>query len=186
MKIKDPVITSWTIGTGFFVAPSCSIVTTRHTVEELNSDRIAGNLTVELQSGQVVRVTVDYDLEAVDLIVLTPTRSIDCQELLLSDELVRLGQFVLLLGFPDFGTDPDDSLSVAPGYVINTTGEFEAAFLVAGTINYGSSGSPILDTQGRVVGMAGGRWAFSMDDEGNYIHDYSPLIWGIDVATHLR
>ena len=64
VKVKDPMLSWWTVGTGFFVAPSCSIVTARHVVEEVDSDRIARNLSVELQSGQVVAVTVRYDLAA--------------------------------------------------------------------------------------------------------------------------
>ncbi len=187
VKIKDPDIPSWTSGTGFFIAPSCSIVTARHTVEEFDSARIARNLNVELQSGQVVRVNVDYDLEAKDLVVLTPTRSIDCQELSLSEGTARLGQLVLLLGFPDIG-GADGSLSATPGYVVNEeldpvlTGDF----LLTATSNYGSSGSPVLDAQGQVVGMVGGNLAFEMDDDGNYIFDYTPVVWAIDVVRHLQ
>lgn len=187
VKIKDPVATTFTRGTGFFIAPSCSIVTARHTVEELTSDKVARNLNVELQSGQVVRVTVDYDLEAKDLIVLTPTRSIDCQELPLSDDTARLGQLVLLLGFPDIGA-AEDSLSATPGYVVNE--ELDTAltgdFLLAATSNFGSSGSPVLDTQGQVIGMVGGSLAFETDDDGNYIFDYTPVVWAIDVVRHLQ
>ena len=84
-------------------------------------------LSVELQSGQVVAVTVRYDLEAKDLVVLTPTRSIDCQELPLSDDTARLGQLVLLLGFPDIG-GADDSLSATPGYVVNVDVAFKPDF----------------------------------------------------------
>ena len=185
VKIKHPEITTWTSGTGFFVAPSCSIVTARHTVEELDSDRLMSNLIVELQDGQVVRVTVSYDLKAKDLVVLRPTRSIQCTELPLSKDTVRLGQLVLLLGFPDFGA-VEDSLSITPGYIVNVEGTEGVDFLVMGTTTYGSSGSPILNTQGDVIGMAGGRWAFETDDDGNYIHDYTPLIYGYDVAKHLQ
>ena len=142
-------------------------------------------MIVELQDGQVVSVSPSYDLKAKDLLVLRPTRSIDCQELPLSNDDVRLGQLVLLIGFPDFGAE-EDSISITPAHVVNLQGTFGVDFLLTGTINFGSSGSPILNTQGEVVGMAGGTWAFEVDDEGNYIHNYTPLIHGYDVAKHLQ
>ena len=185
MKIKHPEITTWTSGTGFFIAPSCSIVTARHNVEELDSDRLMSNLIVELQDGQVVRVTVSYDLKAKDLVVLRPTRSLNCQELPLTTDPVQLGQLVLLLGFPDFGA-VEDSLSITPGYIVNVEGTEGVDFLVMGTITYGSSGSPILTTQGEVIGLVGGSWAFEVDDNDNFIHDYTPLLYGYDVAKHLQ
>ena len=185
VKIKDPDLTTWTRGTGFFIAPSCSIVTARHVLEELDSDRLMSNLIVELQDGQVVRVTVSYDLKAKDLVVLRPTRSLNCQELPLTTDPVQLGQLVLLLGFPDFGA-VEDSLSITPGYIVNVEGTEGVDFLVMGTITYGSSGSPILTTQGEVIGLVGGSWGFKVDDEGNYIYNYTPLIYGYDVAKHLQ
>ncbi len=185
VKIKHPELATFTRGTGFFVAPSCSIVTARHTVEELDSDRLMSNLIVELQDGQVVRVTVSYDLKAKDLIVLRPTRSIECTELRLSNDAVRLGQLVLLLGFPDFGA-VEGSLSISSGYIANVEGTEGVDFLVMGTITYGSSGSPILTTQGEVIGLVGGTWAFEMDDNDNFIHDYTSLLYGYDVAKHLQ
>ena len=160
VKVKSPSLSWWTAGTGFFVAPSCSIVTSRHIVEELDSTRIAPNLNIELQNGQVVRVTVAYDLEAKDLVVLRPARSIDCQELPLSDDTARLGQLVMLLGFPEIG-GAVDSLSASPGYVVNVAGEFTADFLVAATSNFGGSGSPVLDDQGQVIVWSGGFWPLS-------------------------
>ena len=155
-------------------------------MEDLESGNLESNLSVELPSGQVVGVTVGYDLKSKDLIVLNPVRSIDCQELPLSDEPVRLGQRVLVLGFPDFATIPIDSLSISPGYVVNTDGGWEADFLVVGTIAFGSSSSPLLDTQGRVIGMVGGNWGFRLDGDGNYIFDYTPLLYAVDVVRHLR
>ena len=185
VKVKSPSFSWWTAGTGFFVAPSCSIVTSRHIVEESGSTRIAPNLNVELQNGQVVRVTVAYDLEAKDLVVLTPARSIDCQELPLSDDTARLGQLVMLLGFPDIG-GAVDSLSASPGHVVNVSSGFRSDFLVAATSNFGGSGSPVLDDQGQVIGMVGGLSAFRQDSDENYIFDYTPTVWAIDVVSHLR
>ena len=186
VKVKNPSLSSqFTVGTGFFVAPSCSIVTARHVVQEADSTRIAGNLAIELQSGQVVGVTVGYELEAKDLAVLTPARSIDCQELSMSDDTARLGQLVLLLGFPDIG-GVDDSLSATPGYVVNVDPTFSADFLLEATSNYGSSGSPVLDDRGQVIGMVRGIRAFRFDNDGNWIFDYGPIVGAIDVASHLR
>ena len=143
------------------------------------------NLIAELQDGQVVRVTVSYDLKAKDLVVLRPSRSLECTELPLSDDEVRLGQLVLAIGFPDFLAE-EDSLSITPGHIINVNGTFGSDFLLTGTTNYGSSGSPILNVQGEVTGMVGGRWRYLFDENDDYLHGYTTVIYGYDVAKHLR
>ena len=141
---------------------------------------------IELQTGQTVRVSVEYDLKAKDLLVLTPERSIDCQELPLADAAYRLGQSVLVLGFSDVQGD-EDTLTVATGHVMARRDTMSTGDFVLATVsNYGGSGGPVLNTQGEVVGMVGGGLAFRLDDEGDYIFDYSPVVWAVDVVTHLR
>ena len=88
------------------------------------------------------------------------------------------------MGYPDMHSD--SGLSAIPGHVINTdaTG-FASDFLILGFGTYGISGSAILNTDGEVVGLAGGNYAVDKDDEGNWIHsDY--LVWAVDVSKHLR
>ena len=119
------------------------------------------------------------------LVVLRPSRSLSCKELPLTTDPVQLGQLVMVMGFPDLGA-VEDSLSFTPGYIVNVEGTEGVDFLVMGTISYGSSGSPILTTQGEVIGMVGGSWAFETDEDDNFIHDYTPLMYGYDVAKHLQ
>ena len=185
VKIIDSDNADWILGTGFFVAPSCSIVTARHIVEkEAGSDTLISPISIERQGGQVMRVTVSYDLKAKDLVVLRPSRTIECNELPLTAEPVRLGQLVLLLGFPDFAVG--NSLSVLPGHIVNVEGTFASDFLVSATVYYGSSGSPVLNTEGQVIGMIGGKWSYELDTDGEYFRFYSPLAYAYEVAKHLR
>ena len=55
-------------------------------------------------------------------------------------------------------------------------------FLVLSSITYGGSGSVIVNTDGEVVGLAGGRYAVDRDDAGEWIH----MAWAVDVSKHLR
>ena len=34
--------------------------------------------------------------------------------------------------------------------------------------------------------MVGGSWGFKTDEDNNPIHTYTPLMYGFDVAKHLR
>ena len=185
VKIKHPELTTFTMGTGFFVAPSCSVLTARHVVEELDSDRLMSNLIFELQDGQVVQASVSYDLKAKDLVVLRPIRSVNCQELPLSDSSAQLGQLVLLVGFPAISA-AEDALFAIPGHVIAMDTGGRSDFLLMAPTHYGISGSPILNTQGEIIGLVGGKWIYETDDDGNYISTYSPISYGFDVVKHLQ
>ena len=117
---------------------------------------------------------------------MRPVRDLDCLELPVAGETARLGQQILMLGFPDL-SGADGSLSATPGYVVNQDlGLATGDFIIAGTSNSGGSGSPILNAQGEVVGMVGGGLAFETDAEGEYTFDYTPVVWAVDVGKHLR
>ena len=114
-----------------------------------------------------------------------PTRSIQCQELPLADDTAQLGQLVLLVGFPAF-TDKEDALVAIPGHIITLAPGETSDFLLLAPTTYGISGSPVLNTQGEIIGMVGGRWLFEIDEDGNYISAYTPVSYGYDVAKHLQ
>ena len=165
------------------MAPSCAVVTARHILLS-DSGELYDKASVRLQSGQVVPAEVEYEVESKDLVVLRPTRAIgDCQELPLSATSPRPGEAVLILGYPDM--HPDSGISAVPAHVINTDSTDSIDFLLLGFVTIGSSGGPIVNTDGEVVGLVWGQWAVDRDADGNWIYtDY--LIAGVDVSKHLR
>ncbi len=120
--------------------------------------------------------------------VLRPIRPItDCRELPISAASPRLGESVLVMGFPDLELDVT-TLSAFPGHVVNA--EFRDSsglvdYLVFAFVTAGSSGGPILNTDGEVVGLVRGHWTVGKDDDGNWIW-LNYLVTVIDVAKHLR
>ena len=172
--------------TGFFVAPSFSVVTARHVVELYQSDTLHSTVSVYLRDGQVVSYTVRQDIEAKDLVVLEPSRPLQCSELQIASRAPRPGETVILVGLGHYFTGDPLETAVVPGNVIVVGASGGAAdFLMHAYTAFGGSGSPVLNTEGLVVGMAGGREATTLEDEGEFIHD-SNLVWGVDVTKHLR
>ena len=171
-------------GSGFFVAPSCSVVTARHILEVGESASYADRVDIHLQGGQVVPFEVVYEVESKDFVLLRPTRSIECQELSFTTESLRPGQAVLTVGYPDL--HPKSEISAIPAHIINTdpTGS-TTDFLLFGFMTFGASGSPIVNLDGLVIGMTAGFWAVEKDAEGNWIY-LNSLLSGVDVAKHLR
>ena len=49
-------------GSGFFVAPDCSVVTARHIVEVVETGELREKVDVQLQGGQVIPFDVAYDV----------------------------------------------------------------------------------------------------------------------------
>ena len=178
------VVSSDYDGTGFFVAPSCSVVSARHVVEVYDSTNLDDRIDIHVHSGQVIRYEVDYEVEAKDFVVLRPTRPIECQELSFTPDPPRPGQAVLLAGYPDLHAD--SGFSAMPAHIINTDATpWATDYLVFGFATHGGSGPPIVDLDGLVVGMNIGRWAVDLDAEENWIYlDY--VIAVVDVAKHLR
>ena len=176
------VATSGWSGTGFFVAPSCSVVTARHLLERITGG-IDQEADVTLPSGQVVKATLDYELAAKDIAILKPNRAVDCRELEFSDASLMLGQTVIIVG--DSSLSIDSPLTASPGHIINVGTDTTVDFVVLGFVSAGGSGSPVLDVDGNVIGLVWGQWTHSLDYEGQWVFS-DQLVAAIHVAKHLR
>lgn len=131
------------IGTGFFVADSL-VATSLHVVEG------ATGISVTLEGGQTIdgaRV-IAYDRER-DLALLSTPRLV-VEPLGLASDLIEQGADVLVLGHPE---GLDFTLSQGIVSAVRELGEAHLLQITA-PISPGSSGGPVLDRHGRVVGVA--------------------------------
>jgi len=142
----------WSTGTGFVVDQAGHILTNYHVVE--NSDRVIVNfydgmtLRAELQAfdaaSDIAVLRVDLPMDR-----LTPVTFAD-------SAMLQVGQITLTIGNP-FGQNwtltsgiisaLDRTLQGFTNYEVGAVIQTDAA------INPGSSGGPLLDSQGRVIGM---------------------------------
>jgi len=131
-------------GTGFFVTAD-TIVTNAHVVEGHSyvTLRLANGTTL---NGRVLRTDDSVDLAAIHTADARPGQTV----LALSTEPARVGQEVIAIGSP-LGLQN----TVTRG-IVSALRRAGAATLVQtdAAINPGNSGGPLLDRQGRVVGVA--------------------------------
>ena len=140
-------------GSGFVYDTEGHIVTNYHVIED------AEELLVTLAGGQVYEAEVVGSDPTNDLAVLYVDAGEDLPEPLVlgdSDDL-RVGQFVIAIGNP-FGLDQTLTTGVvsALGRVIESPEDdrfIGEAIQTDAAINPGNSGGPLLDLQGRVIGV---------------------------------
>ena len=140
-------------GSGFVYDAEGHIVTNYHVVEN------AEELLVTLASGQVYKAEIIGTDPTNDLAVIRIDAGANLPELVAlgdSDKL-RVGQFVLAIGNP-FGLEQTLTIGVvsALGRVIESPEDnrfIGEAIQTDAAINPGNSGGPLLDLQGRVIGV---------------------------------
>jgi S1-C subfamily serine protease len=148
-------VTGEAVGTGFVVTSEGLIVTNAHVVE--NSD----DITVTLADGRQYRATLVQMDSPADLAVLDidqaglPTLALaDSSEVLAGQSVVAIGFALGLEGSPTVTTGIVSStgrtIQVADGPMIRT---YRDVFQISAAINAGNSGGPLLDLQGRVIGI---------------------------------
>jgi serine protease Do len=148
-------VTGEAVGTGFVVTSDGLIVTNAHVVE--NGDSI----TVTLADGRQYPATLVQMNSPADLAVLDidqtglPTLALaDSTEVLAGQSVVAIGFALGLEGSPTVTTGIVSStgrtIQVADGPMIRT---YRDVFQISAAINAGNSGGPLLDLQGRVIGI---------------------------------
>lgn len=131
-------------GTGFYVNAT-DMVTNAHVVETCRSMR-------DPQGRRLRLVQIDHQL---DLALLRSDASTDEWLLIAAPEPLRLGSGVYVMGFPFYG-QLGNSVIVTRGVVSSRSGYLgrRTNFGLTAPIQPGNSGGPVLDAQGRVVGVA--------------------------------
>src|SRR3989344_4588651 len=140
------VTTDVSTGTGFAVADGSYILTNNHVIDQSNV------IQIQTYSNEVyVAEVIGFDALA-DLAVLEISGKIDSFELADSDT-VSIGQKVIAIGNP-LGL----SFTVTEGIVSALKREgpngLQAYIQTDVTLNPGNSGGPLVDRDGRVIGMA--------------------------------
>ncbi|NDL66650.1 S1C family serine protease [Anaerotalea alkaliphila] len=129
-------------GTGFNISPEGTIVTNRHLVED------ALEIRIRFEGGAVFSTTEYRLLPGVDVAVV----DIDGRDLphleLARDVRLREGDTVTVIGNP-LGFQKISQRGEVAGFPAGPGGPFEIGI----SVNPGNSGSPVLDGEGRVVGV---------------------------------
>jgi S1-C subfamily serine protease len=140
-------------GSGFVYDNEGHIVTNYHVIEN------ADELLVTLADGQVYKAEVVGSDPTNDLAILHIDASTDLPQPLVlgNSDLLRVGQFVLAIGNP-YGLQRTLTTGVvsALGRVIESPQDnrfIGEAIQTDAAINPGNSGGPLLDLQGRVIGV---------------------------------
>jgi S1-C subfamily serine protease len=143
-----PVVPLSSSGTGFVISREGLIATNAHV--------IAGCRQVSLADGTPLRVLRSDERR--DLALLRAERAFPVSLPLRDAGPAELGEAVLILGFP-FGQTLGTGLTVTNGIVTGMTGlgGDPQRFQTNAAIQPGSSGGPVLDEQGRVIGIANSR-----------------------------
>ncbi len=138
--------TAKNLGSGFFFKRGGYLLTNNHVVKG------ASEIEVKTEDGKAYRATVIASSEIPDLAVI----KIDIEEhdtiKFSNSESIKIGSSVVLIGFPikDLST-----ATMNTGRISNTNRIFNGngCYQLDVSANHGNSGGPVLDAQGRMVGI---------------------------------
>ncbi len=152
---KNPAKAATIQGTGFIFGSGEMIITNRHLVEEATTVEITFQDDRQLISKDIELLT-DYDLAIVRI------KEIDLQALQASEQMVKIGQTVTIIGNPRGHRGVSSRGDVKEYY---QTDSETLMFTIAVTIAPGSSGSPVLNEQGDLVGIIYASGKIEVDGE---------------------
>lgn len=133
-----------TQGTGFNLSPSGVIITNRHVVEDASSVQIGFGNDIRFFSKDIEFIE-GYDLAVIRL------QGKDLPYLpMVADQMVEKGQMVTIIGNP-MGFQRVSTRGQVES-IFKTASDMQA-FTINTTIAPGSSGSPVLDEKGSLVGI---------------------------------
>jgi S1-C subfamily serine protease len=136
-----------TTGTGFFVAKDGALVTNYHVIEG------AVKVEARLSSGEVLPIegVLSKDIDG-DLVLLTlGVKQRFFPPLKLADAMIEAGNPVVVIGNP-LGLEKTVSNGIVSA--VREIPEFGKILQITAPISIGSSGSPVLNMKGEVVGAA--------------------------------
>ena len=134
-------------GTGFFVSKSGNVITNYHVLHQASRSEIK---TLDGQEYAIKEIiTEDPDGDLIQVSIGIPEEKV--QPLIISPTLPKVGEKIVVIGTP-LGLDQ----TVSDGIVsaIREIPEFGKILQMTAPISPGSSGSPVLNMKGEVVGVA--------------------------------
>jgi serine protease Do len=154
----DDVLTAQnSSGSGIILSPDGYILTNAHVVKNAHSVKVRLNIRTEAESGRTADralagtlIGIDHDSDLA--VIKIDRKNLPYLEFGDSDAL-RQGQLVLALGNP-LGLDNSVSLGVISALARQVKPEDPITYIQTDApINPGNSGGPLLDSDGRVVGV---------------------------------
>lgn len=138
-----------TEASGFIIDPSGLIVTNRHAVTD------ATDVIVILNDGTRLRATVLATAEQADIALLKVDADLALPAVTFGDsDQLRPGDRVFAIGNP-LGQGSSVTSGIVSALDRNTQeSEASSFFQIDAAINHGNSGGPVVDTDGRVVGVS--------------------------------
>lgn len=134
------------VGSGF-VLPGGLVVTNRHVVGRPRS------VSVNTWDGVSIDAEVDGIATDADLAVLRLVGEPDLPVAELRTTPVRLGEAIIVVGYPGGGPSTVTTGAVVGVQDVDVLGAVTEVILVDAPIRPGNSGGPLLDADGRVVGV---------------------------------
>ncbi len=149
------------MGSGFIVGDDL-IMTAAHVVDT------AGSVSLQVDGVVSAARVIDFDFGA-DVALLRSEKSFADRSLPLASEKPRLGTELAVLGFPDWVQD----LRVTRGIVSSLDFQLsyssftidEPVIVTDAAINGGNSGGPVVDREGKVIGLVTGKQVLLADLE---------------------
>ncbi len=139
-------------GSGFLLQGTSHILTNFHVLQGVEDIRVSFP-SGEVYTGKVVATDANNDLALVLLQGMPPKRGGFVPNLFGTE--IRPGQQVHALGYP-LGPSLSRQPSIVSGQVSSTTGLQDniAQFRMTAPINEGNSGGPVIDSHGKLIGIA--------------------------------
>lgn len=152
VRVRNVGCKDFRTGTGFAV-DTHTLVTNRHVIEDTKK------LEVTTYDGKVIPVTAASVTAVADLAIVTIDEPIDAFSVLASED-PEVGDAISVVGYPKGG-----KLTSSTGVITGSTADPLGASLgtvltTSAPVEPGSSGSPVLDESGQVVGVI-----YAMDDQ---------------------
>lgn len=148
------------IGTGFIVDSEGVIVTNQHVVSDMDADYKV--VTKDGQEFEVVEVVRD-DLNDLAIINIDPGEAVLSELSLGNSDDLLVGQSVIAIGTPlgqyagsvttGIISGLDRSVTASSGWFGSTAKTYENVIQTDAAVNPGNSGGPLLDSQGKVIGI---------------------------------
>ena len=146
-KTKKPYLSQ---GTGFLIGNFPIVVTNFHVVGD------AEEVEIVLQNGKIIRGKITKRDKANDLAIVSfrEFRNTPEELQIFPSHKVKSGQEIYVIGYP-LGSVLGDSPSITKGIISSIVGlEGDSRHLrITAQINPGNSGGPLLDANGRVIGV---------------------------------